>query len=174
MKILKSTLSIISIITITIIFVILSPSFWKNRIEDQLNKQLSQRGDWEVKFHKLNGHLLFNVSIDSLYLSNPNSSNVSISKVDMKLNFFKSLFAYPSLKYLKLTELHKKRKKCVRQLPRQNCPDPCSRFFRNQNVQKIFELGHLDLAKSYCLAGRNSRYFPLLAAKCFPIWAQSY
>ena len=105
MKILKSTLSIISIITITIIFVILTPSFWKNRIEDQLNKQLSQRGDWEVKFHKLNGHLLFNVSIDSLYLSNPNSSNVSISKVDMKLNFFKSLFAYPSLKYLKLTDL---------------------------------------------------------------------
>ena len=105
MKILKSTLSIISIITITIIFVILTPSFWKNRIEDQLNKQLSQRGDWEVKFHKLNGHLLFNVSIDSLYLSNRNSSNVSISKVDMKLNFFKSLFAYPSLKYLKLTDL---------------------------------------------------------------------
>ena len=105
MKILKSTLSIISIIIITIIFVILTPSFWKNRIQDQLNKQLSQRGDWEVKFHKLNGHLLFNVSIDSLYLSNRNSSNVSISKVDMKLNFFKSLFAYPSLKYLKLTDL---------------------------------------------------------------------
>ena len=105
MKILKSTLSIISIIIITIIFVILTPSFWKNQIQDQLNKQLSQRGDWEVKFHKLNGHLLFNVSIDSLYLSNRNSSNVSISKVDMKLNFFKSLFAYPSLKYLKLTDL---------------------------------------------------------------------
>ena len=105
MKILKSTLSIISIIIITIIFVILTPSFWKNQIQDQLNKQLSQRGDWEVKFHKLNGHLLFNVSIDSLYLSNRNSSIVSISKVDMKLNFFKSLFAYPSLKYLKLTDL---------------------------------------------------------------------
>ena len=105
MKILKSTLSIISIIIITIIFVILTPSFWKNQIQDQLNKQLSQRGDWEVKFQKLNGHLLFNVSIDSLYLSNRNSSNVSISKVDMKLNFFKSLFAYPSLKYLKLTDL---------------------------------------------------------------------
>ena len=105
MKILKSTLSIISIIIIAIIFVILTPSFWKNRIQDQLNKQLSQRGDWEVKFDKLNGHLLFNVSIDSLYLSNRNSSNVSISKVDMKLNFFKSLFAYPSLKYLKLTDL---------------------------------------------------------------------
>ena len=94
MKILKSTLSIISIIIITIIFAILTPSFWKNQIQDQLNKQLSQRGDWEVKFQKLNGHLLFNVSIDSLYLSNPNSSNVSISKVDMKFNILKSLFIH--------------------------------------------------------------------------------
>ena len=105
MKILKSSLSIISIVIVTIIFVLLTPSFWKNSIEDQLNIQLSKRGEWEVKFHKLKGHLLFNVSIDSLYLSNPNSSNVSISKVDMKLNILKSLFAYPSLKYLKLTDL---------------------------------------------------------------------
>ena len=105
MKILKSSLSIISIVIITIILVLLTPSFWKNTIQDQLNKQLSNRGEWEVKFHKLKGHLLFNVSIDSLYLSNPNSSNVSISKVDMKLNILKSLFAYPSMKYLKLTDL---------------------------------------------------------------------
>jgi len=105
MKILKSSLSIISIVIITIILVLLTPSFWKNTIQDQLNKQLSKRGEWEVKFYKLNGHLLFNVSIDSLYLSNPNSSNVSISKVDMKFNILKSLFTYPSMKYLKLTDL---------------------------------------------------------------------
>ena len=105
MKILKRTLTIISIFIITIILVILTPSFWKNRIQVQLNHQLSQRGDWKVKFNKLHGHLLFNVSIDSLYLSNSNSSNISISKVDLKLNLLKTLFGHPSLKYLKLTDL---------------------------------------------------------------------
>ena len=105
MKILKRTLTIISIFIITIILVILTPSFWKNRIQVQLNHQLSQRGDWNVKFNKLHGHLLFNVSIDSLYLSNSNSSNISISKVDLKLNLLKTLFGHPSLKYLKLTDL---------------------------------------------------------------------
>ena len=105
MKILKSSLFILSIIIITIIFALLTPSLWQNKIEDQLNKQLSNRGDWKVKFHKLKGHMLFNISIDSLYLSNPNSSSVSISNVDLKLNILKSLFAYPSIKYLKLTDL---------------------------------------------------------------------
>ena len=106
MKIFKSKLSIILIIITSIFFVILTPSIWKNQIQDQLNEQLSERGDWEVKFHKLRGHLLFNISIDSLYLSNPNSSNVFISRVDMRLNFFKSLFSYPSIKYLKLVDLN--------------------------------------------------------------------
>ena len=106
MKIFKSKLSIILIIITSIIFVILTPSIWKNQIQDQLNEQLSERGDWEVKFHKLRGHLLFNISIDSLYLSNPNSSNVFISRVDMRLNLFKSLFSYPSIKYLKLVDLN--------------------------------------------------------------------
>ena len=68
MKILKSSLFILSIIIITIIFALLTPSLWQNKIEDQLNKQLSNRGDWKVKFHKLKGHMLFNISIDSLYL----------------------------------------------------------------------------------------------------------
>ena len=106
MKIFKSKLSIILIIITSIIFVILTPSIWKNQIQDQLNEQLSERGDWEVKFHKLRGHLLSNISIDSLYLSNPNSSNVFISRVDMRLNLFKSLFSYPSIKYLKLVDLN--------------------------------------------------------------------
>jgi len=106
MKIFKSKLSIILIIITSIFFVILTPSIWKNQIQDQLNEQLSERGDWEVKFQKLRGHLLFNISIDSLYLSNPNSSNVFISRVDMRLNLFKSLFSYPSIKYLKLVDLN--------------------------------------------------------------------
>ena len=106
MKILKSPLSIISISVISIIFVLLTPALWKNTILDQLNKQLSNRGEWELKFHNLRGHMLFNISIDSLYLSNPNSSNLSISNVDVKFNIFKSLFAYPSIKYLKLTDLN--------------------------------------------------------------------
>ena len=105
MKILKSPLSIISIFVISIIFVLLTPALWEKTIHNQLNKQLSNRGEWEVKFHKLKGHMLFNISIDSLYLSNPNSSNVSISNVNMKLNILKSLFSYPSIKYLKLTDL---------------------------------------------------------------------
>ena len=85
---------------------LLTPALWKNTILDQLNKQLSNRGEWELKFHNLRGHMLFNISIDSLYLSNPNSSNLSISNVDVKFNIFKSLFAYPSIKYLKLTDLN--------------------------------------------------------------------
>ena len=105
MKILKIPLLIISIIIITIIFVIMTPSLWKNKIQDQLNYQLSQRGDWELKLNKLQGHLLFNVTIDSVYLINSNSSNISISKVDLKLNLIKSLFGHPSLKYLRLTDL---------------------------------------------------------------------
>ena len=105
MKILKRPLLIISVIIITIIFVIMTPSLWKNKIQDQLNYQLSQRGDWELKLNKLQGHLLFNVTIDSVYLINSNSSNISISKVDLKLNLIKSLFGHPSLKYLRLTDL---------------------------------------------------------------------
>ena len=105
MKILKRPLLIISVIIITIIFVIMTPSLWKNKIQDQLNYQLSQRGDWELKLSKLQGHLLFNVTIDSVYLINSNSSNISISKVDLKLNLIKSLFGHPSLKYLRLTDL---------------------------------------------------------------------
>ena len=66
MKILKRPLLIISVIIITIIFVIMTPSLWKNKIQDQLNYQLSQRGDWELKLNKLQGHLLFNVTIDSV------------------------------------------------------------------------------------------------------------
>ena len=83
----------------------MTPSLWKNKIQDQLNYQLSQRGDWELKLNKLQGHLLFNVTIDSVYLINSNSSNISISKVDLKLNLIKSLFGHPSLKYLRLTDL---------------------------------------------------------------------
>ena len=79
MKILKRPLLIISVIIITIIFVIMTPSLWKNKIQDQLNYQLSQRGGWELKLNKLQGHLLFNVTIDSVYLINSNSSNISIS-----------------------------------------------------------------------------------------------
>ena len=52
MKILKRPLLIISVIIITIIFEIMTPSLWKNKIQDQLNYQLSQRGDWELKLNK--------------------------------------------------------------------------------------------------------------------------
>ena len=106
MRIFKKILFICTIFIATIIFLIFTPSFWKDIIQQQLNKQLSQRGAWIVEFDKLSGHLFYNVSIDSLYLSNSNSSNISISKVDLKINVFKTLFSYPSLKYLKLKDIN--------------------------------------------------------------------
>ena len=65
MKLLKTLiLTLVVLLSITVL-VLLTPSLWKELIEYQINDQLTERGDWEISFNKLNGHLLANVSIQS-------------------------------------------------------------------------------------------------------------
>ena len=105
MKLLKTIiLTIVILFSITVI-VLLTPSLWKELIEYRINDQLTKRGDWEISFDKVSGHLLANVSIQSLKLTNLNKSSIIISNVDLRLNMMESLFGYPSFKYLKLKEV---------------------------------------------------------------------
>ncbi|SVD06853.1 uncharacterized protein METZ01_LOCUS359707, partial [marine metagenome] len=105
MKLLKTLiLTIVILLTITVL-VLLTPSLWKELIEYRINDQLTERGDWEISFDKVNGHLLGNVSIKSLKLTNLNKSSIFISNVDFRLNILESLLGYPSFKYLELKEV---------------------------------------------------------------------
>ena len=105
MKLLKTLiLTLVVLLSITVL-VLLTPSLWKEFIEYQINDQLTERGDWEISFNKVSGHLLANVSIQSLRLTNLNKSSIFISNVDLRLNILESLFGYPSFKYLKLKEV---------------------------------------------------------------------
>ena len=105
MKLLKTLiLTIVILLSITVL-VLLTPSLWKELIEYRINDQLTKRGDWEISFDKVSGHLLANVSIQSLKLNNLNKSSIFISNVDLRLNMMESLFGYPSFKYLKLKEV---------------------------------------------------------------------
>ena len=72
MKLLKTLiLTLVVLLSITVL-VSLTPSLWKELIEYQINEQLTERGDWEISFNKVSGHLLANVSIQSLRLTNLN------------------------------------------------------------------------------------------------------
>ena len=97
-------LTIVILLTITVL-VLLTPSLWKELIEYRINDQLTERGDWEISFDKVSGHLLANVSITSLKLTNLNKSSIFISNLDLRLNILESLLGYPSFKYLRLKEV---------------------------------------------------------------------
>jgi len=105
MKLLKTLILTIVILFSITVLVLLTPSLWKELIEYRINDQLTKRGDWEISFDKVSGHLLANVSIQSLKLTNLNKSSIFISNVDLRLNMLESLFGYPSFKYLKLKEV---------------------------------------------------------------------
>jgi len=105
MKLLKTLILTFVILFSITVLVLLTPSLWKELIEYRINDQLTKRGNWEISFDKVSGHLLANVSIQSLKLTNLNKSSIFISNVDLRLNMLESLFGYPSFKYLKLKEV---------------------------------------------------------------------
>ena len=86
MKLLKTLILTFVILFSITVLVLLTPSLWKESIEYQINDQLSERGDWEISFDKVSGHLLANVSVKSLKLTNLNKSSIFISNVDLRLN----------------------------------------------------------------------------------------
>ena len=84
MKLLKTLILTIVILFSITVLVLLTPSLWKELIEYRINDQLTKRGDWEISFDKVSGHLLANVSIQSLKLTNLNKSSIIISNVDLR------------------------------------------------------------------------------------------
>ena len=82
-KLLKTLILTIVILFSITVLVLLTPSLWKELIEYRINDQLRKRGDWEISFDKVSGHLLVNVSIETLKLTNLNKSSIFISNVDL-------------------------------------------------------------------------------------------
>ena len=76
MKLLKTLILTFVILFSITVLVLLTPSLWKELIEYRINDQLTKRGDWEISFDKVSGHLLANVSIQTLKLTNLNKSSI--------------------------------------------------------------------------------------------------